>query len=284
MIMFILLQLPFLAVGLMAPFAHGHLLPEYFEVGVMYPIVTDTHEPHETGQKAIAAIKMAFDHINDKADGVADELLTDVQLRMVARSPLASFAEGAMDAIDMLGARHEDSFMACVGPANIDSIRGAAPVMAEHDVPVVGYSQRASQLGNSVNFPNVLNTIPSYYMDAHAVADIVEELFHWSKVTVMYSDDNRLYGSSSAFLFTGRAKLAGIEILSSHSVISGEEEQALRSAKAFGARIFVFVLPRRGRRPAAATGARDGRIRQASSDDRRRPYVTCRELGPAGSE
>jgi hypothetical protein len=97
--------------------------PEYFNIGLMFPIATTTNQK-SPGVKFMAAMEMAIDEINNKTDGVLDDLLPYTELRMVVRSPLTTFARGAAAASDMLVADDDKGVIACVGPAGLNPMKG----------------------------------------------------------------------------------------------------------------------------------------------------------------
>lgn len=102
----------------------ANALPDHYNIAVMFPIVTSDHQPHIAGNLDAAAIFMAFDAINNKTDGIADDLLPNIELRMVARSPLSSFSNGAVMAVDILEKRYQDQIIACIGPYGLESSTG----------------------------------------------------------------------------------------------------------------------------------------------------------------
>lgn len=97
--------------------------PEYFNVGLMFPIATDDFEV-SNGVKYIAAMEMAIDEINDKTDGVNDDLLPHTELRMVVRSPLSAFEIGAEAAGEMVRIDDGKGVIGCVGPAELRPMKG----------------------------------------------------------------------------------------------------------------------------------------------------------------
>jgi hypothetical protein len=97
--------------------------PEYFNIGLMFPISNLDYSP-SVGVQYIAAMEMAIDEINNKTDGILDDLLHYTELRMVVRSPLASFAMGASAASEMVAIDNGKGVIACVGPAGLNPMRG----------------------------------------------------------------------------------------------------------------------------------------------------------------
>ena len=80
------------------------------------------------------------------------------------------------------------------------------------------------------------------YHDAVVVADLVQNFFGWSKVTLFATTDN--YGSQSSYRFKDEAAKRGIDILSSHAFLVDTDDltNEIKSAKAAGASIFVLLV------------------------------------------
>jgi hypothetical protein len=113
-------------------------------------------------------------------------------------------------------------------------------VLADYSIPVVGHRVDNVALSRSVEYPNILLTNPIEIYAAYPIADILV-FMGWNRVTVFYSEDGEGYGANSELLFRQRADELGINILSSHGVVLGEETEAIASAKAVGANIFILL-------------------------------------------
>jgi hypothetical protein len=96
----------------------------HVNVGIMYPKVDANGRPHVNGLQHLTGVQIALDHINNKADGVADDLLPGVELRLVARSPSNTFTAGAQAAIEIITAGNESGILACVGSGEQESFEG----------------------------------------------------------------------------------------------------------------------------------------------------------------
>ncbi len=67
---------------------------------------------------------MAIDDINNKTDGIHDDLLPQTEIRSVLRSPRQKFYLGVEDAMSMLQADKDHGIMACIGPYSAQSVYG----------------------------------------------------------------------------------------------------------------------------------------------------------------
>ncbi|CAN0174891.1 unnamed protein product, partial [Ectocarpus fasciculatus] len=212
----------------------------------MYSMFDAAGQVDTAGIMQLTGMQIALDHINNKTDGVADELLPMIELRMVARAPLPTFTSGTRAAIDLIDASHRKGVIACAGPGSIEAMRSASRVLDDRDIPIVGYSANEVEMGDWYDFQNVLRTNPLEMVSADGAADIA--VYHnWRHVSVMYSEDNENYGSTSQTYFTLQLERLGIKVLSVHIVFPGKEAEAIQEMKAVGANIFILFFD-----PAAA--------------------------------
>ena len=200
--------------------------PKYFNVGLMFPIATPewTVSP---GVKFFAAMDMAIDEINNKHDGVYDDILPFTELRMVTgnRDNVESGQRQGRHCLCGTGCSSllERSIHLSHEAHPLTFCTGSNPVFAEAgNIPQIAYNDRSSILGDSRAYPNLLRTVPGTYHDAVVIADLVHNFFGWSKVTLFASTDN--YGSQSSFRFKDEASKRGIDILSTVSFSMSEAE------------------------------------------------------------
>lgn len=193
---------------------------------------------------------LAFEDINNKTDGVYDDILPDIELRASIRSPNNGFYFGAYYAKDMLRTDNSSGIKVNIGPYGSRAMQGAAPTYKEAGgIPLIGYYERSSGVSNSLIYSNVLRPVPPMYYDAYAIANLISKYFKWGKVTVF--SDNGDDGRASSAFFRHYASLLGIDILSSHTLDGNKADYSVEilKAKKTGARVFVLFL-------AAADGSR----------------------------
>lgn len=65
---------------------------------------------------------MAIEDLNNKTDGILDDILPHSRLRYVVRSPRLSFSYGALGAVDMIA--KDRAIKACIGPVISIAIQG----------------------------------------------------------------------------------------------------------------------------------------------------------------
>jgi hypothetical protein len=186
---------------------------------------------------------LAFEDLNNKTDGVYDDILPDIELRPVVRYPNNAFYDGAYAAKDMMKADNNTGVKVNIGPYGSLATQAAAPTFKElGKIPLIGYYERSSILSHSLVYSNVLRPVPPMYYDALAIAHLISEYFLWEKVTVF--SDNSEGGVASSILFHHHASSLGINILSSHAVEEFKTDYSaeILEAKKIGARVFVLFL------------------------------------------
>jgi hypothetical protein len=186
---------------------------------------------------------IAFEDLNNKTDGVYDDILPDIELRPSIRSPNNGFYYGAYYAKDMLRTDNSTGIKVNIGPYGSLAMQGAAPTYKEAGgIPLVGYYERSSRVSNSLIYSNVLRPVPPMYYDAYAIAHLISKYFKWNKVTVF--SDNGDDGRASSAFFQHYASSLGIDILSSHTLDGNKADYSseILKAKKIGARVFVLFL------------------------------------------
>jgi hypothetical protein len=61
---------------------------------------------------------MAIEDLNNKTDGIHDNLLSQIDLQYIVRSPMNTFSLGAIDAVEMSHVK------ACIGPHSYEALKG----------------------------------------------------------------------------------------------------------------------------------------------------------------
>ncbi|CAN0372140.1 unnamed protein product, partial [Ectocarpus fasciculatus] len=73
---------------------------------------------------------------------------------------------------------------------------GLSRVLADINVPIVGYSLKDAELADWYNYQNVLRTNPLETSSVFGAADIAQH-HDWRRVSVMHSEDGARYGGYS---------------------------------------------------------------------------------------
>jgi ABC-type branched-subunit amino acid transport system substrate-binding protein len=237
-IQFILVSCIYLASS--ANSTHYHP-PDHFNLAGVSPIVDEDGEVLATGIAIQHAIILALRQLNDKYDGIGDDVLPSSTLRASLMWALPYFEDGVQVAQDQIDGFGSEKIMGCIGPAKYDVIYGASRVYKDNHVSVMGYDDRHSSLGLSDIFSNTLRTVPGNYIDGRLLADLVEQL-HWERVGVFSTSDT--YGNLAKFFFEQEAKKKGLDILANIHFSPATEDfsEYLLHAKHMGVQIFVLLM------------------------------------------
>lgn len=68
---------------------------------------------------------MAYDDLQNKTDGILDDILPDIDLRFIVRSPLLSFSLGSEGAKEMMDL-DISHLKACIGPKGYLPLKGSS--------------------------------------------------------------------------------------------------------------------------------------------------------------
>lgn len=186
---------------------------------------------------------MAIDQINNKTDGIYDNILPSTQLKTIFRPCENKFFLGATEAHSLLEVDPLHDVMANIGPFGNYTLQGAVPTFQEaNKIPVLGFRDRSAVLGYSRFYPNFLRAVPGIYTDGYAIAMLVSQYFRWDKVTVFSCMTDSSRGSMTTF--SHWATTLGIHILSTQTLENSRVDMtnAILSAKRTGARIIILFL------------------------------------------
>jgi len=128
----------------------------------------------------------------------------------------------------------------CVGPTSLTSTKAVSQIFPLYNTVNINWNSD-SEMSLRSNYPYFVRTVPADSFQGVAIADLVGNVFGWSKVTVFSSDD--YFGSHCLFEFLNRASTIGVSIVSSYTFRQGilDFSTFISSAKQGGARIFVVL-------------------------------------------
>ena len=137
-------------------------------LGGVFSFITQGDKHNIAGSQQFAAFRMAIKEINDKNDGIFDDLLPDVQVKLAVRDGQDDFAQSVLHALDFT-----KKLFRPVGAHTVFSIaddnvtKGLASVLSGADVTQFTTTSTA-ELSKADRFPTMLRLIPS---DAFQVRD-----------------------------------------------------------------------------------------------------------------
>jgi len=125
---------------------------------------------------------MAINEINNKNDGVFDDILPDVHVRFGVRDSLHTFQNSVLAAIDLT--QHE--FL----PHGVDAVIGAgdnsvtealAAILEKTNTPQISYGSGATELSHSDVYPTHLRVYPSDAFQGTAMANIMAKTLKFKR-------------------------------------------------------------------------------------------------------
>jgi ABC-type branched-subunit amino acid transport system substrate-binding protein len=132
---------------------------------------------------------MAIREINDKNDGILDDLLPETKFVVSARSNQDILLQGALSASEHLEAFNGQGIQACIGPSQDLPSYSSQLLYAEALVPQISYGASTAQLGNAATYALFARTYPSNSFQGRAASFLISQHFHWHKVGIFHSSD-----------------------------------------------------------------------------------------------
>ena len=153
---------------------------------------------------------MAINEINNKNDGIFDDILPDVHVRYGVRDSLHTFQNSVLAAIDLT----QNQFL----PNGVDAVIGAgdsfvsealSEVLQRSNTPQISYGSGATELSHSDVYPTFLRVYPSDAYQGTAMMDIMVKTLQFKRTLSLFtpllvkplSDDFVLIRPSCLFLW-----------------------------------------------------------------------------------
>ena len=191
------------ALLLLSPSGTWATPPATVNIGGLFPMFKTSaasYAKDASGIDRFSAFKLAIDEINDKTDGIADTLLPNTQLRFAYRDSKRDDGSAFFGALELT----RDTFggagvSAIVGAASSGPSMSAALVTAKMTVPQISYSSTSSLLSDGKTYSYFLRTPPSDAFQGVGIADLVKNLFGYTRVATVSSTDG--YGAAGIAAF-----------------------------------------------------------------------------------
>ena len=220
--------------------------PKYIHIGGLFPVVTPDNTVNWDGFQYMAAFLMAVKEINDKKDGIEDNLLPRTKIKISVGGSDGSYFGAVNNALYFEKIAFNGSGIdACIG-ANADTESNAiAQIFNVFDTIQISYGSTASYLSYLGPYPYFFRTCTSEAYQSVGLASMIKTVFGWNHVSTFSSTDS--YGSDGLFLFKQEAAALGIEILSTHQFQSGQKNFAaiIQDAIEVGGQIFLMFMSSR---------------------------------------
>lgn len=194
----------------------------------------------------LAAFMMAIDEINDKSDGINDDistnLLESVSLGQVfLRSfPPNEFFDGTSSTVLHLSALPLPVGIIDV-TTSLASAMGEAGTSNNFGLMTLLSAQGSSTFKESVDYPITLQLSATGYKEAAMISTLISQKYGWNKVVIITS--STLESVDSLVTFTAVSQNS-INIIGQFVINSGQTDftDVLQQAKLTGATIFLFLL------------------------------------------
>ena len=140
-------------------------VPEEVWIGALFPqfhTAASGYTIDSSGIIRFASFLLALNEINNKTDGVADDLLPNTQLKYKLRDSKRNELASMTAAFDFAGSCsnvEDNAVTAVVGAASSDPSIVAQEVLKHSSVVQISYSSTSPQLSDGVTFPYFLRTV-----------------------------------------------------------------------------------------------------------------------------
>jgi hypothetical protein len=142
-------------------------------IGLLHPIFVDSGEGFaydQEGHNQMIGSLMAIEEINNKLDGIEDDLLPNTIVRFEIYDSRKS------DNYAIQGAVHHMSAgaMCVVGPATSGASKSTQLVLANYGIPQISYSATSHALSDSGEYPTFFRTVASETYQAKALSQFLK--------------------------------------------------------------------------------------------------------------
>ncbi|KAL1503142.1 hypothetical protein AB1Y20_011204 [Prymnesium parvum] len=201
--------------------ASGNCAVPEVRIGALFPIFKgrwDNYAKDISGVRRFATFLLAIKEINNKTDGIADDLLPNTQIKFTWRDSKRADWAAVIGAFELT----RDAFggqgvHAIVGAASSGPSSTAALISGQAQVPQISYSSTSALLSDGKAYSYFLRTPPSDAFQGELLADTVKNQFGFTRVATVASSD--AYGSAGISAFHAAAQTLGIEVLTQQSFV-----------------------------------------------------------------
>ena len=188
-------------------------------IGGLFPFhsTADASSADVSGLARVASFLLAIAEINDKSDGVADDLLPNTRIEVALADSRRDADVAQQAALSLLQGFGGEGVSAIVGACRSDASASAALLTAPNLVPQISPASTSASLSAGTNY--FARTPPSDDFQAVAMAELLLNLFNASRVAVVATTDG--YGAALLEAFRTEASSQGIDILTAQTFEAG---------------------------------------------------------------
>jgi Receptor family ligand binding region len=187
-------------------------------IGAVLPVTQEpTNSLNANGPTATAVFAIAMKELK-----AAVKQTYNVTLQFAVRDSKRRYGRAAEATVELeTTALGSNAKVHCVVGAGDNSVSEAiANVCNDYDLGQVAYGSNAAYLGSGSKFPNFVRVYPSDGYEAYALADMIGNLWGWTRVVIVYTTDD--YGSLATKVFQYRAQQLGIKTVATIQITPGQ--------------------------------------------------------------
>jgi hypothetical protein len=211
-------------------------------------------EAIELGILQVSSFLLAIDQINNKTDGVLDDILPntllkvsiDINQRALPTLNPSYFFDGGVSSYQTVQNVLNDGYVpfTIVNGLNDESTFAAVETLNGWKVPSLIVQANTEQLSHAGKFPYNLRLVPSHTFGAAYVYDILRS-YNWNKIALLYTTDT--FGLDAIATFDNAASSSSdnpIEYLANEGISYSTTDYAslMKKLKATGTTIFVVLM------------------------------------------
>ncbi len=214
----------------------------YYPMFPQYLVPPSEFLPSHTGIQNLAAIKMAIDELNNKTDGIFDDILPETQIKFACRVNPTSFTDTAIEVIDLETVAFGGlGIEVAIGALTNNLSKSMSSFLQDMDILQIGYSPGSIMSHNDL-YTNFMRTYPSDALDAMWVSEVLVNHYGYQRVAV-FSATEDTDSSDSLVEFSENAATIGLNIAVTElfSVDTTDFTSVIQDALQYDPRIIVIL-------------------------------------------
>eukprot|EP01041_Mallomonas_annulata_P005118 gene5118-10239_t len=213
-------------------------------IGIFGDKYTSGRKVDVEGTHNIAAMLLAINEINNKTDGLYDDLLPSTTIKFALRSTQGNFLSASNAAQDFaLHVFNGSGVVGAVGSGHDESSRAMGQTFGFTPFKVVNvdYGANASELSHGGTYPYFTRTCASNGFEGRILARLIKQQYGWTNVNLFSTADT--YGTDTSLEFLDEAMKLGLNVEHKFNFWPGTKDfkDSIDSTKTTGV-LTVFVL------------------------------------------
>lgn len=184
--------------------------PATVMLGGLFPRFRIGGRKDGSGIERLAAFRMAIAEINNKTDGLADDLLPDTRIEFAVRDSKRNDGVALVEALGLINPAGAVRASAIIGAASSGPSLAVAMLTGVLQVPQISYSSTSPLLSDGNQYPYFLRTPPSDAFQADGIIEVASSLFGYTALAAVSTTDS--YGAAGFAALSTAAAAAGVEI------------------------------------------------------------------------